>query len=123
MICRHEKEVSHFDIQRLSINRDLHLAFEHKGQSIKGSRMLAQSLAFIESEQGDCPGITSDKDSADNRTFLVIDYSCQQNWICGLNVCSCFRIAHELSLYPEHRTCCSLYRELGDTLRDLNRKI
>ena len=64
---------------RLAGDRDLGFAFEDLYQPVKRSRVLAQALAFLESEQGDVAAVAFDQRPADNRTYLVCDYSSQFN--------------------------------------------
>ena len=63
---------------RLAGDRDLGFAFEDLYQRVKRSRVLAQALAFLESEQGDVAAVAFDQRPADHGAFLVSDQIGQQ---------------------------------------------
>jgi hypothetical protein len=56
---------------RLPGNEYFHFAVENMNESIKRSRMLAQSLSLVEGEDGDRTGIFAGNFPADNRVILI----------------------------------------------------
>jgi hypothetical protein len=50
LICRQEDRLARFRWQRFTSNRNFRFAIQHLNQSVEWGLVLAQALAFVESE-------------------------------------------------------------------------